>query len=87
MKLEKYVTLWHWDDNEKQAIFGQVFLTDEGEVRFAGFPDNGFVAESMQVIYGKLAKRFTPDDGLDYMENLQYNFSGSRLWAGKVQDL
>lgn len=38
-------------------------------------------------IYGRLGKEFKPSDGLKYLEEMQYQFSGSRVRATAPYDL
>jgi len=74
----KTVTILDVEDRAT-TVFG-VVVSVNGVIQYDGLSKK-FIDELKEGIVGRNGKRFTPDDGDAFLEELQYQFSGSRIRA------
>jgi len=74
----KTVTILNVEDRAT-TVFG-VVVSINGVIQYDGLSKR-FIDELKEGIVGRYGKRFTPDDGDAFLEELQYQFSGSRIRA------
>ena len=67
-----------------QVECGRVIF-DDREVKFKGLEDH-FIKSLKHGILGRYGKRYNPSDGIEFLENLKYEFTGSYLRATDVLD-
>ena len=65
-----------------QVESGKVVLGSNG-IRYEGLND-GFIESLESGILGQYGKRYKPSDGIEFLENLKYEFTGSYLRATDI---
>ena len=81
----KYVGIYDVTDTGSE-LRGIIVLTDGNEIKFLNLSE-AFVEDAVQYgIVGKLGKRYFPKDGLAFLENLKYEYHGSRMYASDVKE-
>ena len=79
----KFVEIYSYASG-KQKTVGRIEL-NEGLVEFKGFPVKFIDRILEEGIAGVGGKVFFPEDGLEFLQALQYGFSGSITRASEVK--
>jgi hypothetical protein len=84
---KKIVTIYTVQDDNSMKVFCRAELADGAKsVSFAGEGIDRFREEmASQGIRGKMGKPYFPSDGEKFLENLKYEFSGSRMRASGME--
>jgi len=92
MKKILRVDLYDWSEpsqNTPDVFVWFTFSKGDKEVKIHSTEENGFYLESIpeQGITGRLGKRYYLKDGLVFLQELKYAFTGSRLRASEVYEV
>jgi len=79
---------FYWTENDgSQTIVFTLGMYEDGEIKVVGDKHDPTAEEILKNgIRGRMGKKFTKEDGLAFLEEMKFAFSGSRFRASEVYD-
>ena len=79
---------FYWTENDgSQTVVFTLGMDEDGEIKVVGDKHNSTADEILKNgIRGRMSKTFVKEDGLDFLKEMKYVFSGSRFRASDVYD-